>query len=186
MKVGIFGSAAGSDKKDILEKARELGRELAKRGHTIITGGCIGMPQEVVLGANEAGGKCIAFSPAVDLESHLKDPAYTKEGFSDFVFIPKDYEHVNNPAVCKKYRNVSSCAAVDVGIIVGGRIGTMNEFTNLYDMGKDIGILEGTGGITKSAIEVLQKEASKKSCSRIVRNSNPVALIKELLSESSR
>jgi len=139
------------------------------------------MPQEVVRGAVEEGGKCIAFSPAVDLESHLKDPAYTKEGISEFVFVPKDYKHVNNPSVCKKYRNVSSCAAVDAGIIVGGRIGTMNEFTNLYDMGKDIGILEGTGGITQNAIKVLLKEAAKKSNSRIVRNSDPVAIIEELL-----
>lgn len=183
MKIGIYGSAAGNHTEEIKEKARTIGIEIARRGHTVLTGGSTGLPYEAVLGASQEGGICIGFSPAVDVDHHVQQYGFPTKGFTEFVFIPKDYSHKNNPAVCKKYRNVASVAASDAVIIVGGRIGTMNEFTIAYDLGKRIGILEKTGGITKSAIKTLLEDAAKESDAIVVWDPDPTSLVSKILKE---
>ena len=179
MKIGVYGSAEAVDEK-IKKSARIMGKEIAKKGHIVVTGAGTGIPYEAVMGAAEAGGKCIGFSPAINLENHKKSGLPTK-GFSKFVFIPKAYKRAKNLGVCKKYRNVSSVAEVDATIFINGRIGTMNEFTIAYDLGKKIGILEGSGGITKEAIKVLLRDSAKKSRSEIIYDSDPVSLVEKLI-----
>jgi len=180
MKIGVFGSAVGTEE-EVMEKAREIGRQIAKHGHVVITGGCTGLPHEAAMGANEFGGKCIAYSPAKDIAGH-KSYGMPADGFSEFIFMPASYKHINNKLVCMKYRNVSSVADCDAVIIIGGRIGTMNEFTIAYDTGKNIGILEGTGGITKDIIPALLKSSNKPSASKIIWDTDPASLVKKLIS----
>ena len=181
MKFGVYGSASTKLKEEIRLKAREVGREIARQNHTVITGGCPGLPYEAVLGAHEIGGKAIGYSPAINIEKHVKIYKYPVEGFTEFVFIPKDYVYANDPLICKKYRNVSSVATSDVAIFISGRTGTMNEFTIAYDLGKDIGILKGSGGIAKEAITVLLRDIDKSSNSTIIYDSDPVSLVRRVI-----
>lgn len=183
MKIGVYGSAAGVTSDETKEKARKIGLAIARYGATLITGGCTGLPHEAVLGAQKAKGKCVAFSPEIDLEAHKK-AGLPIEGFSEFVFIPKNYEHKNDVFVCRKYRNVSSVAYVDAAIIISGRIGTMNEFTIAYDIGKTIGVLEDTGGITKRTIRILLEDVDKKTDAKVIFESDPTKLI-ELICQKS-
>ena len=62
----------------------------------------------------------------------------------------------------------------------------MNEFTIAYDLGKIIGILEGSGGITNSAIKVLLEEAKKESDAEIIIESDPKKLLQALLKAAAR
>jgi len=181
MKIGVYGSAAGNISVEIKEKAREIGRQIARKGHVVVTGICPGLPYDAVLGANEIGGECIGFSPATDLKTHVKRDKFPVEGFSKIIFVPKEFEYKDNIFVCRKYRNVFSTAFVDAGIIIGGRTGTLNEFTLLYDFGKNIGVLEGSGGITKRAIKILLEDIDKKSSSKIIFDSSPVSLVDKLI-----
>ena len=61
MKIAVYGSATGDLSDEVRKKARELGRQIAKSGHTVVTGACPGLPQEAVIGAYAEGGECIAF-----------------------------------------------------------------------------------------------------------------------------
>lgn len=56
----------------------------------------------------------------------------------------------------------------------------MNEFTVAYDLGKNIGVLEGSGGITSEAIKALLKDAYKETGSKVVWESDPVKLVEKL------
>lgn len=179
MRIGVYGSAEGPIQDEIREKAREVGRKIARKGHTLVTGGCFGLPYEAVLGAYELGGRCEGFSPATSLKSHKSDGLPVK-GFSKLYFVPIGYEHVNNPDACLKYRNISSVASVDAGIIIGGRTGTLNEFTLLYDFGKNIGVLKGSGGITEKVIEVFLECINKSKGSKIIYDKDPVSLVDRL------
>ena len=181
MKFGVFGSAAGEMKDTAKAGARAIGRRIAQTGNVVVTGGCRGLPYEAVLGANELHGKCIAFSPAVDLGDHIEVYNFPTTGFSEYVFVPRDYANVKNTDACKKYRNVNSVAYVDAAIIIGGRIGTMNEFTIAYDLGKKIGILGGSGGITSEAIRILLRDAAKESKAKIRWNDCPEPLVDSLI-----
>ena len=60
----------------------------------------------------------------------------------------------------------------------------MNEFTNLYDMGKVIGVLTGTGGIAEELVTLNQK-ITKKSAAKVIFNSSPEQLVQEILNELS-
>lgn len=184
-KIGIFGSAADNPKK-VIAKAKELGKVLGKQNAILVTGASTGLPYEVASIAHKSGLEIWGFSPAINLVSQTKlfpdcDPAIYKKLF----YIPAAYEFLKNPAVCLKYRNVSSTATVDAGIIISGRWGSMNEFTNLYDMGKVIGVLTGTGGIADE-LEDLNKKIAKKSNAVVFFHGDPKELIQRVLKELNK
>ncbi len=95
------------------------------------------------------------------------------------VWIPLDYKHKDNIAVCRKYRNVSSIAESDATIFISGRWGTLNELSNAYDMGKIIGILTDTGGMTEY-IQTLIKAFNKETSSQIVFDRDPEKLVNQI------
>jgi uncharacterized protein (TIGR00725 family) len=80
-----------------------------------------------------------------------------------------------------KGRNVVNVRSSDIVIIIGGAIGTLNEFTIAYDEGKVIGILQGSGGIAdhiKKIVEVGQKSTQ----SILIFDADPKTLIQTCLS----
>jgi predicted Rossmann-fold nucleotide-binding protein len=180
MKIAVYGSNIEDVPQEIVDKARKIGQELARRGHSIITGGCGGIPYEAVKAASGAGGKTIGFSPAINLESHKEVFGYPEEGHSEFVFIPGHYEHADNKRACFKFRNISSVAASDAAIIISGRSGTLNEFLIAFDLGKRIGVLEGSGGIA-DMIPLLIKNIKKETGAEIIFESDPVRLVERIL-----
>lgn len=81
--------------------------------------------------------------------------------------------------------NVISTATVDAGIIVSGRWGTLNEFTNLHDMGKVIGVLNGTGGIA-DVLPDLYKKIHKPGKAKVFFSSSPEKLLSFILEDLVR
>lgn len=59
MKVSVFGSSKPTPGDQTYTDAHELGGLLAKRGHTVLTGGYMGTMEAVSRGAAEAGGHVI-------------------------------------------------------------------------------------------------------------------------------
>src|SRR3989344_9478847 len=177
MRIGVYGSASEDTPLSTNQFAKEVGREIARGGHILVTGGCPGFPNKASVGAYEEGGHTIAYSPATSIDDHVKRFSFPTEGIREFIFISTSFEHKDDNYVCLKYRNIFSVASVDAGIIIGGRTGTMNEFTLLYDWGKNIGILDGSGGITKRSIKVLLEDIDKNRGSKIIYDSAPKSLV---------
>lgn len=179
-KIGIFGSAEG-DIEHIFDKAKELGDALVGKKTIIITGASNGLPYQVALQASKSGAELWEFSPCLNISSHRKDtPDADLSIYKKIIYISKSFKFSKDLQVCRKYRNVISIANCDAGIIISGRWGTMNEFTNLYDMGKVIGILVGTGGITDE-IERLNKKFAKKSSAELIFSNSPETLVKSII-----
>ena len=59
MKVAVFGGSAPRPGDEVYAQAVELGRLLAMGGHTVMTGGYMGVMEAASRGANEAGGHVI-------------------------------------------------------------------------------------------------------------------------------
>ncbi len=59
MKVSVFGGSQPKEGDAAYTEAMNLGKLLAERGHTVLTGGYIGTMEAVSRGANEAGGHVI-------------------------------------------------------------------------------------------------------------------------------
>ena len=169
MAVGVMGSAGGTLSVVSCTKARALGRAVAKRGYTLITGACPGLPQEAVVGAKEEGGFVVGISPALNLQEHVSRYRSPTKGYDAIIYT-------GSGLMGREIENIRSC---DVVIFAGGRSGTLGEFAIAYDEGKVIGLLRGTGGITDH-IETIVKMVNKKTAAIICQNTDPDALLDEL------
>jgi len=193
MKIAVYGSASGDIGPEVREKARQIGREIATRGHDLITGACPGLPYEAVCGAREVSertGKIIGFSPGFCKGSHEEWYGFPTRGFDAIRWLSQTSTlYIDNDKLRKsmrlKLRNIYSVAASDAGVIICGRTGSLNELTLLYDMGRLIGLLEGTGGVpnvfTKSPEfrDLLTKETG----ADIVVHSEPKDLVEAIITK---
>jgi len=59
MRISVFGGSQPGEGSSAYAEAMELGRLLAERGHTVLTGGYIGVMEAVSRGAKDAGGHVI-------------------------------------------------------------------------------------------------------------------------------
>jgi len=64
VNVTVFGSARVEGESKEYQDARDLGGLLAKRGHTIVSGGYGGVMEAVSRGAREAGGRVLGVTVA--------------------------------------------------------------------------------------------------------------------------
>ena len=162
-KIGIFGSGIDNNDKTVIKKAQQLGEALSKYSVIVINGACKGLPYEASFYASKNGLDVWGFSPEIDFENQKKfTPNHNLSIYTKLFYILKGFEFIKHEMARKKYRNVSSTANCDAGIIISVRWGTMNEFTNLYDMGKVIGILTETSGVADE-IKNLSKKINKET-----------------------
>jgi predicted Rossmann-fold nucleotide-binding protein len=184
-KIGVFGSGV-SGSPAVTKKAKDLGIALAKYKTIVITGACSGLPYATAHAAAERGSEVWGFSPEQNLAGQRRfTPKDDISIYKKLIYIPKNFSSRADPKICKKYRNVMSTAASDAGIIIAGRWGTMNEVTNLYDYGKVIGVLIGTGGIS-AELARLNKKIHKPSAAKFIFNSSPQKLVSEVIKELNR
>src|SRR5581483_12414240 len=83
---GVMGSAGGSITEPELALARRVGRRIAERGCTIVTGACPGLPHAAVVGATESGGTSLGISPALSREEHVNVYGSPLQPYTTMVF----------------------------------------------------------------------------------------------------
>jgi len=110
--IGVMGSHH-DESADIMEDARRLGKEIAKRGHVLLTGGGPGVMRAVCEGAYRAGGLVIGILP--------NDRQHPLENYpNDFVDIPI-YTGMLDA------RNVINAKTPHLVIALSGGPGTLSE-----------------------------------------------------------
>ena len=170
LKIGVMGSATGTLSKSQKNIAYELGLAIAQNNCVTITGACPGLPLESARGAHEAGGIVVGISPALSEWEHFHKYHSPLEYHDVLIFTGSGLMG----------REVVNIRSSDVVIIIGGRSGTLGEFSIAYDEGKLIGVLIGTGGIT-SAIKTIVKIIKKRTGAKIIYGKDPHILVKKLL-----
>lgn len=181
-KIGVFGSAV-SGSAPVQRKAALIGKELAQRNCIVITGACSGLPYAAAYEAAQNNAEIWGFSPEANFKGQLKfTPNNNNSIYKKLFYTPKSLPKFSNGQVRKKFRNVMSTATCDAGIIIAGRWGTLNEVTNLYDMGKVIGVLTGSGGIAEE-LSKLDKKIHKPSHAKFIFSSSPKTLVQSIIKE---
>jgi len=71
MNISVFGGSQPKEGETAYTEAMDLGRLLAQRGHTVLTGGYIGTMEAVSRGASKAGGHVIGVT-CEDIENWRK------------------------------------------------------------------------------------------------------------------
>src|ERR1700690_2287456 len=73
IKICISGAAeTGHCGVDALDKAKELGREIARQGAVLVTGATTGFPFWAAMGVKEEDGISIGISPAASEKEHVE------------------------------------------------------------------------------------------------------------------
>jgi uncharacterized protein (TIGR00725 family) len=166
LQIGVMGSAGGAISDGELALARRLGRRIAERECTIVTGACPGLPHAAVLGAHEAGGTSLGVSPALSPEEHVNVYGSPLQPYTAMVFT-------GSGLMGRETHNIHSS---DFVLFVGGRSGTLGEFCIAYDEGKLIGILLNSGGISNE-FERIVEMVRKDTGSLIIAKSDPEELV---------
>ena len=170
IQIGVMGSAGGSISEEELALARRVGRRIAERDCTIVTGACPGLPHAAVLGAHEAGGISMGVSPALSPEEHVNVYGSPLQPYTTMVFT-------GSGLMGRETHNIHSS---DFVLFLGGRSGTLGEFCIAYDEGKLIGILRDSGGISNE-FERIADLVRKSTGSIIVATSSPEELVDRCL-----
>jgi len=173
--IAVCGASKIADlKKEIKEKAIEIGKEIAKRNCVLLTGATTGIPSLAAKGAKKAGGITIGLSPAASFNDHLKRYRLPVDNLDVILYTEIGYAG----------RNLLLTKFADGVIIISGGFGTLNEFTAAFEEGEYIGVLEetsGTADIIKGLIKKLNKNLGHQDSSKVVFDKNPKRLIKRLL-----
>jgi len=170
VKIGVSGAAeTGACGLDSYEKAKEVGREIAKRGGIITTGATTGFPMYSAMGAKDECGFSIGFSPAANEREHVETYKLPLEFMDVIVYTGFGYAG----------RDLLFVRSSDAMIIGCGRIGTLNEFSIAFEDRRPIGILEGTWETDDILKRVI--EAANRPNAKIIYDSDPKAMVERLI-----
>jgi len=175
LKIGVMGSATGNLLRQHKDVAYALGRAIAENDCVTITGACPGLPLEAAKGAKEAGGLVVGISPGLSEWEHVRKYQSPTEYHDVLIFTGSGLMG----------REVVNIRTSDIVIIIGGRSGTLGEFSIAYDEGKLIGILDGTGGIT-SEIKDIVRVIKKRTGAKIIYHDDPRILVTNLIAFFTR
>lgn len=154
MKIAIFASASPQITYENLLLAQNIGKYLAEKGITIITGGCVGLPSAVAQSAFSAGAETIAYYPDLSERDLLQNAQAHNNDLSHKYTQKRFFKGFT-------YRSVRMIEDADGAIVFNGRFGTLSEFSIAVEEGLKIAVIEGTGGITdeiKKLAEIVDRQ----------------------------
>jgi uncharacterized protein (TIGR00725 family) len=178
IKIGVMGSASGPVIRDpeSQKRATRLGQTIAKKNCICITGACPGLPGNAAEGAKQAGGFVLGISPAFSKREHV-------EIYSSPI---EPYDMILYSGLGLMERDIINIRSCDAIVVIGGGMGTLNEFTVAYEEKKPVGILTGTGGISGHIEEILGFANRQAGPDRIIYSEDPEVLIEKLLAIVAR
>lgn len=169
-KICVSGAAeTGHCAEGALEKAKELGHEIVRRGAILVTGATTGFPFWAAIGAKEEGGISIGLSPASTEREHVEKYQLPVDYMDMIIYTGFGYSG----------RNLLLTRSADAVIVGCGRMGTLNEFTIAYEDNKPVGILTGTGGTADMIKDIVDR--SHRGPGKVIYDNNPATLVEKVI-----
>lgn len=169
-QICISGAASGETVEASHQLAFDLGASIARHGHTLITGATVGLPHYAAMGAKKEGGLSIGFSPASSLREHVN--AYR---------LPtKEFDYINFTGMEYVGRDVHLVRSSDAVITVGGRMGSLHEFSTAVESNKVCGVLLGSGGLA-DFLPTLTDRITTPHAGDIIYDTDPERLVQQVL-----
>jgi len=169
-QICVSGAAKGHSVEEGRVLATKAGAAIARAGHSLLTGATIGLPNYAAQGFKGAGGKMsLGVSPATSKIEHVLKYRLPTESYDSILFSGLHY--VGRDALL-----INSSDAV---VSIGGRLGTLHEFTIAMETDTPIGFLQGAGGISSEIMDILHA-AGEQSSENVVFSDDPEDLIAQL------
>ncbi len=169
-QICVSGAAKGRSVEEGKELAAAVGVAIAKAGHSLMTGATIGLPNYAAEAYKKAGGKMsVGISPASSKIEHVLKYRLPVKAYDTILYTGMHY-------VARDDLLINSSDAV---ISIGGRLGTLHEFTIAMETDTPIGFLEGAGGIGEEIHHIL-KAAGEGRSRDVIFSTDAVALLAQL------
>jgi len=139
-QICVSGAARGESVEEGKLLAAEMGVAIAKAGHSLLTGATIGLPNYAAEAYKKAGGTMsVGISPASSKVEHVMKYRLPTKAYDCILYTGLHYVG----------RDTLLIVSSDAVVSIGGRIGTLHEFTVAMETEKPIGFLQGAGGVSE-------------------------------------
>lgn len=169
-QICVSGAAKGQSAEDGEKLATALGAAIAKAGHSLMTGATTGLPNYAAISYKKAGGgMSLGLSPASTKVEHIMKYRLPIKSYDSILYTGLHYGG----------RDALLINSADAVITIGGRLGTLHEFTIAAETHTPIGILDGAGGITDQ-IPALLKLLPNAKADYVIFENDPNKLVARL------
>jgi uncharacterized protein (TIGR00725 family) len=170
-QICVSGAAKGDSVEEGKELARQLGTAIAKAGHALMTGATIGLPNYAAEAYKEAGGRMsVGISPASSKVEHVMKYHLPIKAYDTILYTGLHYVG----------RDTLLITSSDAVVSIGGRLGTLHEFTIAMETDTPIGFLQGAGGISEEIQTLMGLARPIRNGTFVAFEDDPDKLIAEL------
>lgn len=170
-QICVSGAAKGHSVEEGKQLAILAGAAIAKAGHTLLTGATVGLPNYAAEGYKAAGGTMsVGISPAATKIEHVLKYRLPTQAYDTILYTGLHY--VGRDALL-----INSSDAV---VSIGGRLGTLHEFTIAMETDTPIGFLQGAGGISTEINAIMDVAGSVRNRAQVVFSADPDQLVTDL------
>lgn len=169
-QICVSGAAKGQSVDEGRTLATNVGAAIARAGHTLLTGATVGLPNYAAESYKAAKGiMSLGISPATSKVEHVRKYRLPTAAYDSILYTGLHY--VGRDALL-----INSSDAV---ISIGGRLGTLHEFTIAMEINTPIGFLQGAGGISSQIMDILHA-AGESNSENVVFADDPDDLVEQL------
>jgi uncharacterized protein (TIGR00725 family) len=170
-QICVSGAAKGESVEEGKELAYKLGEAIARAGHSLMTGATVGLPNYAAEGYKAAGGHMsVGISPASSKAEHVVKYRLPTEAYDTILYTGLHYVG----------RDTLLITSSDAVVSIGGRLGTLHEFTIAMETDTPIGFLQGAGGISEEIQNLLTLARPLRDEAAVMFEDDPDKLLREL------
>lgn len=170
-QICVSGAAKGDSVEEGRLLAQQLGEAIAKAGHALMTGATIGLPNYAAEAYKKAGGvMSVGISPAASKIEHVRKYRLPVLAYDTIIYTGLHYVG----------RDALLITSSDAVVSIGGRLGTLHEFTIAMETDTPIGFLQGAGGVSDQIDELMHLAKPLRAGATVLFNDSPDQLIKEI------
>jgi uncharacterized protein (TIGR00725 family) len=172
-QICVSGAASGKTVGVDHDVAFALGRAIASRGKTLITGATIGLPWFAAKGAFSVKGNrgvSIGFSPASSFREHV----------AVYKLPTVEFDYINFTGMAYVGRDVHLVRSSDAVITIGGRMGSLHELSTALESRKVCGVLTGSGGLA-DFVPTLLANIESPGADDIIYDTDPERLLDKVI-----
>lgn len=172
-QICVSGAASGESVKQSHQLAHELGKFIAQKGKTLLTGATVGLPHYAAMGfmsVKNSKGVSIGFSPASSFREHV----------ATYRLPTKEFDYINFTGMEYVGRDVHLVRSADAVITVGGRMGSLHELSTALESRKVCGVLLGSGGLA-DYVKTLLANVQAPGANDVIFETDPEALVDKVI-----
>lgn len=172
-QICVSGAAEGDTVEASHQLAFDLGKAIAKSAKTLTTGATVGLPWCAAKGAfsvKDRVGVSVGFSPASSFREHV----------TVYKLPTVEFDYINFTGMEYVGRDIYLVRCSDALITVGGRIGSLHEFTTALEAQKVVGVLLGSGGLADYIPELVTK-IEVPGAKEIIYDTKPARLVARVI-----